>query len=260
MKTNSVREKLRAGKPSIGCYLGLGSPAVAELLAHAGFEWLIVETEHNALDMAQVEHMLMAMNGTEAVPLVRVPPAQPDFIQRALDIGALGVVVPLVKTLAEVQAVVAATRYPPRGTRSFGPLRASRYMLDSQDYFNRADDNILVVLILETREAVQDLEAITAVPGVDAIYLGLFDLCLSLGLNPMHMPFPEIDRIVERALAVGQANGVAVGTGASTPEELRQRQAQGFTMIGYGPDYRMIADAARAGLAAFVRQAPGMIV
>ncbi|MBI3466300.1 MAG: 2-dehydro-3-deoxyglucarate aldolase [Planctomycetes bacterium] len=257
MRTNWVREKLCAGQPTLGCFLGLGSPNVAELLAHAGFDWLVVETEHNALDSAQIEHMLMAMNGTETIPLVRVPSSEPVFIQRALDIGAMGVVVPLVKTAAEAQGIVRATRYPPHGTRSFGPLRASHYTFDNQDYLNRANDNILVVLILETKEAAENLEAITAVPGVDAIYLGPFDLCLSLGLNPMQLPLPEIDRAFERALGIGRNSGVAVGAGASTPEQLRQRQAQGCTFLGYGPDYLLMADAARAGLAAFVRPASG---
>lgn len=253
MRTNWVREKLRAGQPTIGSFLGLGSPNVAELLAHAGFDWLVIETEHNGLDSAEIEHMLMAMNGTATIPLVRVPSSNPVFIQRALDMGAMGVVVPLVRTAAEVEAVVRATRFPPQGTRSFGPLRAAQYTFDNEDYFNRANDNILVVLILETREALENLEAIAAVPGLDVLYLGPFDLCLSLGLNPMHQPFPEIEAALERAQAVGRTNNVAVGTGAGTPDQLRQQQAQGFTFLGYGPDYSLLAQAARAGLSAFER-------
>ncbi len=254
MRNNWVREKLRAGQPSIGCFLGLGSPNVAELLARAGFDWLIVETEHNGLDSAEIQHMLMAMNGTNTIPLVRIPSSNYVFIQRALDMGALGIVVPMVKTADEARAIVAATRYPPHGTRSFGPLRASNYSFDNLDYFNRANDNILVTLILETKEAVDNLDAIAAVPGVDALYLGPFDLCLSMGLNPMNQPFPQIDAVMERMIAISRTTGVAAGTGAGTPEQVRQRQAQGFTMLGYGPDYAMLANAARAGLDAFERR------
>src|SRR5258707_7137621 len=195
MRKNWVREKMRAGQPTLGCFLGLGSPNVAELLASAGFDWLVIETEHNGLDSAEVEHMLMAVNGTETVPLVRIPSSNPVFIQRALDMGAMGIVVPLVRTAAEAQAIVRATRLPPQGSRSWGPLRASRYTFDNEDYFNRANDNIMVALILETKEAVENLDAIAAVPGIDALYLGPWDLCLSLGLNPMHQPYPEIDAI-----------------------------------------------------------------
>ena len=251
MKTNWVRQKLLAGQPTLGCFLGLGSPTVAELLAHAGYDWLLIETEHNALDSAEIQHMLMATNATETIPIVRVPSTDHVFVQRALDMGAMGVFVPMIRTVAEAEAVVRATRYPPQGARSFGPLRASHYTLDYADYYERANDNMLIILVLETREALENLEAIAAVPGIDALYVGQFDLCLSLGLNPMEQPHPEIDAALERALAIGRQSGVAIGYGAGTPDELRQRLAQGFTFITYGTDYTMLAGAAREGLAVF---------
>jgi 4-hydroxy-2-oxoheptanedioate aldolase len=253
MRANWVREKMLAGQPTIGCFLGLGSPNVAGLLAHAGFDWLVIETEHNGLDSAEIEHMLMAMSGTATIPLVRVPSANPVFIQRALDMGALGIVVPMVRTAAEARAIVSASRYPPVGARSFGPLRASNYTFDNADYVLRANDNIIVALILETREAVEQLEEIASVPGVDAIFLGPFDLCFSLGLDPMQQPHPEIETIQEQMVAVARKTGIAAGMGANTPEQLRQRRAEGFTWLAYGPDYQLLADVARSGLAAFER-------
>ena len=246
-----MREKLRAGEPTIGCFLGLGSPNAAELLAHAGFDWLVIETEHNGLDSAEVEHMLMAMNGTDAIPIVRVPPASPVFIQRALDLGGLGVLAPLVKTPTEVEGIVAATRFPPEGVRSFGPLRASRYTLDYEEYLARANDNIVVSLIIETKEAVENLERIAAVPGVDVLFLGLFDLCLSIGLNPINLPHPEVDEIIAHALTVGREHQVSVGIGVSTPDDLANRLEQGFTFIVYATDYFLLLSAAREGVAAF---------
>ena len=255
MKTNWVREKILAGEPTIGCFLGLCSPNVAELLAHAGYDWLLIETEHHALDSAQIEHMLMAISGTNTIPLVRVPSSNPVFIQRALDIGAMGIVVPFVNTADQARAIVRATRYPPAGTRAFGGLRASRYTIDDEDYFNRANDNIIVAPIFETKEAVENLESIAAVPGVDVLYFGPADLSLSLGLNPLHLPLPETEAILERALAIGRKSGVAIGVGCHTPEKLRQLQAQGFTCVSYGGDFRLLADAAHEGLAAFDRQA-----
>ncbi len=236
--------------------MGLGSPSLAELLGEAGCHWLVVETEHNGLDSAEIEHMLMAIGNTGAVPLVRVASANPVYIQRALDMGAMGVVVPLIRTAEDARAVVRATRYPPQGTRGFGPLRASRYTFDNEHYFRNANENTLVVLILETREAVENLEEICAVPGVDALYIGPFDLCLSLGLDPMRMPFPETEAVIERALALGRKSGVAIGMGGRTPEQLRQRVARGFTFVGYGPDYALLGDAMRAGIAAFAQQVP----
>lgn len=251
MRTNWVRERLLAGQRACGCFLGMGSPHVAELLAHAGFDWLLIEMEHNALDMAQVEHMLMAMNGTETVPLVRVPSSDPIFIQRALDIGGMGIFVPMVRTVEEAQAIVSASRYPPQGTRSFGPLRASNYTHNYEEYFNRANDNILITLIIETKEAVENMKAIAAVPGIDVLYIGMFDLCLSLGLNPFEMPFPETDEVIERALAIGRRGDAVAGIGEGTPNAFRERAAQGFTFLGYGPDYGLLTSAARAGLDAF---------
>ena len=254
MKTNQVREKLRAGQPSLGCFVGLGSPNAAELLAHAGFEWLIIETEHSALDSAEIEHMLMAINGTEAVPIVRVPSADPVTIQRSLDYGAMGIMVPMVKTVKEAQAVVRATRYPPAGTRGYNPLRASHYSFDSKDYFYRANDNLLVALILETKEAVENMDAIAAVPGVDVLFLGPFDLCLSLGLDPMKQPHPQIQAVIEQLLSASKKTGVSAGIHVFNPDQLEQRQTPGFTMISYSTDYVILADAARIGLAAFRRK------
>ena len=255
MRTNWVRENLRAGRAAIGCFMGLGSPNVAELLAHSGFDFLVIETEHNGLDSAEIEHMLRAVNGTETVPLVRVPSSDRVFIQRALDMGGMGIVVPSVKTAAEARAIVGATRLPPEGTRSWGPLRASHYTFDNEDYLGRINENVLVVLILETKEAVENLEEIASVPGVDVLYIGPWDLCLSLGLNPLHMPHPETDAVIERALAIGRNGNVVAGTGANTAEGVRQQQTRGFTFIGYGPDYALMAAAARAGLDAFDREA-----
>ena len=198
MRRNTVKERLARGEATLGCFLGLGSPTLAELFAQAGFDWLVIETEHNALDTAEIQTMLMAINGTDAVPLVRVPKLDHVAIQRALDVGAMGVVVPLVRSAAEVEAVVRATRYPPVGRRSFGPLRASRYGLDNASYLAEADDNMLVVVILETLEAVAELDEIARVDGLDGIWLGLFDLCLAMGLDPLQLPHPEIDEVIAR--------------------------------------------------------------
>ena len=253
MRANHVREKLKAGKPAIGCFLGLGSPSVAELMAHAGFDWLVIETEHNGLDSAEIEHMLRAIDGTDAVPIVRVPSSNPVFIQRALDMGAMGVLVPMVKSAEEASAVVSATRYPPEGTRSWGPLRASGYTFDNDDYFERANENILVALILETKDALDDLEAVAGVAGVDIIFLGPWDMSLALGLDPRQLPLPEVDAVLDRIVEVASKTGIAAGVGAGTPEGLRAQQAAGVTFLSYGPDYGLLVQAARAGLEAFDR-------
>ena len=251
MRKNWVRQKTRAGQPTLGAMLGLGSPNAAELMAQAGYDWLVVETEHNGLDSAQVEHMLMAMNGTRTIPVVRLPAADPVAIQKALDVGAMGVLLPMVRTAAEAEAIVRATRYPPEGRRGFGPLRASQYTMDYPDYLASANDNTLVLLILETTDALDNLEEIAAVPGVDGLLFGLFDLCLDMGLNPMDMPLPEIDAAIEQALAQCRRADMALGIGCGMATELQQRLDQGFTLPLYGTDYMLLGTAARAGVEAF---------
>lgn len=251
MRTNNVRENALSGKRSFGSFMGMGSATIAELLAHGGCEWVLIEMEHNGLDMAEVEHILMAMNGTEAVPLVRIPSADPVFIQRSLDIGAMGIAVPMVRSVEEADAIVRASRYPPEGSRSFGPLRASHYTFEYEEYFERANENILITLIIETPEAVENLEEIASVPGIDVLFIGAFDLCLSLGLNPFEMPLPEIDAVMERALEVGRSAGVAVGAGANSPQELHALAEKGFTFLSYGPDYQMLGGALRTGVEAY---------
>lgn len=256
MRENWVRKRLKDGQPTLGAFLGLGSPAVAELLASVGLDWLIVETEHNALDSAEIENMLRAIDAanTGTVPLVRIPSADPVYIQKALDLGALGVVVPMVKTADEARAIVAATRYPPVGRRSFGPLRASRYTFDSEDYFEKINDNVIVAFVLETKEAVEDIEEICAVDGVDVLYLGFADLSLSLGLTPFKLPHADVDAVVEKVLEVAARHGVAVGNGSTTPDGLQPIVDAGYTFIGFGPDYYLLADAAKAGREALPRE------
>lgn len=250
MRKNWVREKLKANQPALGAMLGLGSPNAAELMAQAGYEFLIIETEHNGLDTAQVEHMLMAV-GQHTIPIVRVPSHDPVFIQRALDVGAMGILVPMTRTAEEAAKIVSTTRYPPVGTRGFGPLRASQYTFDYDDYYANANDNILVALIVETKEALDNLDEIASVPGVDALFFGLFDLCLSLGLNPMQQPFAELEQAMEKAAEIGKKHGVAIGVGVPSMEELHQRNEIGFRFHVYGTDYMLLGNAAKAGVEAF---------
>lgn len=259
MKLNRVRSKLAKGEATIGSFLGLGSPNVAELFATAGFDWLVIETEHNGLDSAEIQTMLMAMNAGEVIPLVRLPNSSAVYIQRALDMGAMGVVVPMIRSADEAKAVVRATRYPPEGSRSFGPLRATRYSLDNASYLKDANQNMLVVLIIETKEGIEDLEQICQVPGVDALWIGRFDLCLSYGLNPLDMPHRQIDEIIERVLAIGAKSGVAIGENAFTPEAVKTRLDQGYRMIGFGPDYNLLSTVVAKGLTTFreIQQAKG---
>ena len=243
MKTNWVREKLKADELTVGCFMGLGSPNAAELLAHAGFDWLLIETEHNALGPAEVQEMLMAMNGSNAIPIVRIASKDQDHIQRALDIGAMGIMAPMVRTADEARALVSMTRYPPVGTRGIGGLRSSLYTIDKVDYFDRANDNMLVVLIIETKEAIENIEEIAKVPGVDALFMGSWDLSLSYGLNPNDLPLPMIDEMCETVLKVCKENNVACGTAYVNPEQVPKMKAQGYRMLACTEYYLLLNSA-----------------
>lgn len=253
MMTNHVKKTLAAGNPTIGAFLGLGSPSVTGLMANSGLDWIVIETEHNALDTAEIEHMLMAASDTDVITIVRVPSGDQVYIQRSLDIGAMGVLVPLVRSADEATKIVAATRYPPQGNRSWGPLRSSRYTFDNDDYLNRANENMLVCLIIETLESLDELDEIASVEGIDVLTLGPWDMSLALGLDPRELPHPEIDEILERLIRVGRSCGVAVGAGAQSPEEMLKLQTMGVTFLNYGSDYGLLANAIGTGVAAFRR-------
>ena len=257
MRTNFVKKKLLNGEPTLGCFMGMESATVAELLVHAGYDWIVVETEHNGVDSADVKQILMAMSSGDSIPVIRVPSSEPIHIQRALDLGGMGVLVPMTRTAEEVEAIVRATRYPPQGTRSWGGLRPTKYTIENRDYMSNANDNMLVCLIVETKEAIDNLEEIAAVPGLDVLFMGMWDLCLSHGLNPIDMPFAEMDAIVERVLRVGREHGVAIGAGFSDQEHLRKCISEGFTWIASAPDYSMLVQAAQANVAAFREETNG---
>lgn len=252
---NPVRQQLQSGQASLGCFMGLGSPTVTELLGYAGFDWLVIETEHNALGPGEIQHMLMAMNGSPTVPIVRVPSMAQPPIQNALDIGARGIMVPMLRTPEEVASVVAATRYPPRGNRGFGPLRATHYNYRRQEYYATADEEMLVVMVVETREAWENLEAIAQVPGLDVMFLGMSDLSLSLGLDLMRPDPAAVAEIEQRILEVGKRHNVAVGSGASTQAQVERRVKQGFSFVGCA-DHAMLVDGAAAFLGSHRNNAP----
>lgn len=249
MPRNPVKEKLQRREPAIGTFLTLNSPAAAEALAQAGMEWLAIDAEHGAIGMDGIRAVLTAIAGTGAVPLVRLPVPDPALVAPCLDAGALGIIAPMVRTADDVARIVAAAKYPPAGTRGFGPIRAARYGLDFADYLKTANDAIMVVVILETRESMENLESILAVPGLDAVLFGSFDLSMAHGLNPLEQPHDVIDQACARVMALAPQHNVAVAIGVDA-KSMKDRLAQGATMIAWSADHQMLVDGARAGVRA----------
>jgi 4-hydroxy-2-oxoheptanedioate aldolase len=222
----------RAGNTTLGAWLSLREPLLAEVAARAGYDYVCVDMQHGLQDLDQTTTLIHAMARTTAVPIVRVPWNEPGVIGRVLDAGSLGVIVPMVNTAEEAHRAVAACRYAPSGSRSFGPVIAgARY---GSRYAVEANGAIACIPMIETREAVEAIDAILAVPGIDAIYVGPADLSMSYGLAPA---LDHADPLFVNALATivdaCRRHGVVPGIHASAAMAARRR-VDGFQMITVG--------------------------
>lgn len=235
MRKNRVKDMLKAGQASIGAWITIGNPDVAEIFSYAGFDWLLFDTEHSPLSIETLQHLIQAMDGTDTVPLVRVAWNDPVLIKRALDVGAYGIVVPWVNSKEDAFNAVRACRYPPTGIRGVGPRRASKYGLEFKDYITSADEEILVVVQIETETAVNKVEEIFSVDGVDASLIGPADLSTSLGVFEQ-WDHPKFQGAVKRILNASEKAGVAPGIVASYLEDANQRLAEGFKFVSVTSD------------------------
>ncbi len=249
MRPNHVLRAWRAGGQTIGGWLSINSGFSAEIMAHQGFDWLCVDMQHGLIDYADAAAMLTAISTTATVPFVRVPWNDPATIMKVLDAGAYGVVVPLVNNRAEALRAVAACRYPPKGIRSSGPARASMY--GGPGYQSWANDEIACVVMIETAEALHNLDAIMSTPGVDAAYIGPADLAYALGLEPTgDNDQPAHREAVQRILDAAKAHGVAPGIHTGSAEYSARYLKAGFQMVTLGSDRGFMAAKASADLAA----------
>ena len=255
MRKNAALAKWRAGEQTIGAWLSLANTHSAEMLAHAGFDWLCIDMQHGLLDYGDLRNMLPAISTGETTPFVRVSGNTPAEIMKALDAGAMGVIVPLVSDGAEAAAAVSACRYPPDGGRSFGPIRAALYA--GRDYAKQANDEIVCIVMIETREGLANLEAIVATPGLGGVYVGPSDLAYALGLpprgdtdDPLHLA------AVEQILTACKAHRVPVGIHTGGLAYTRRRLAAGFDFVTLGSDAGFMMQMATAELAAARRTNP----
>jgi len=178
---NLLKEKLQKGQIPIGTFVGSGDPFVAESLSRLGFDWLLIDGEHSPLSLETMQQIMQAMNGSNCTPIVRPQWNDMVIIKRVLDIGAHGVVVPWVNTKEEAEYAVRACKYPPEGLRGCGPRRAALF---DPDYTKTANDEILIIVQIETKQAISNIDDIYSVKGIDACYIGPFDLSQSFGCYP----------------------------------------------------------------------------
>jgi 2-keto-3-deoxy-L-rhamnonate aldolase RhmA len=206
---NLLKEKLLKGEHQLGTFIEMGHPDITEILSHLGFDWLLIDGEHSPNGFETMERMLQAMSGTECTPIIRPQWNDPVIIKRVLDIGAYGVLVPWVNTRAEAEAAVKACRYPPEGIRGWGPRRASRW---DPDYRETANNEILVSIQVETRKSLDNLDEIMNVDGVDACYIGPWDLSNNLGYSvPPKYSEPRFIEALDHVLKIAEEHGKPAG-------------------------------------------------
>jgi 4-hydroxy-2-oxoheptanedioate aldolase len=239
---NPLLDRLRAGEPATGCLLAIGDGFSAETLAHCGFDWLCADLQHGMFGFDRCVGVLQALTGTGVTPLVRVPDLDAALIGKVLDAGAMGVVVPTVESADEARALVAATRYPPHGTRSVGPARARLY--GGHEYSSAADEAIARIAMIETAAGVENVERIAAVERIDALFVGAVDLMRSLGASGRDDV--AFGAALERVAAACRANGIAAGVFVESADQARDALAAGFTFLALGVDAHLLERAARA--------------
>lgn len=249
MSNNPLTAALRARTPIIGAFCGLPTSMAAELTAAAGYDYVCVDLQHGLADFGDLPPMFAAISSQGATPMARVPANEPWMIMRALDLGAMGVIVPMIDSAADAARAVSACRYPESGGgRSFGPVRSGLVMGSREP----ADvEDVACIVMIETAEGLANVAEIAATPGVDALYVGPNDLSLAIGLPPGYeRPEPEHEAAIERIRAAAMAGGVAAGIQCSGGPAARHRREQGFSMTTVGSDHNWLRIAAAAELAA----------
>ena len=249
LPVNRFKHAIKAGKPQIGIWSSLSSHIVAEVLANAGFDWVLLDTEHSPNELPMVQNQLQAMTGGTASPIVRVPWNDMVMIKRFLDIGAQTLLLPYVQTVEEAKAAVASMRYPQEGVRGVaGTTRASGYGR-IKDYLRRAHAELCLLVQVETRKAMANIEAIAAVEGVDGVFIGPNDLSADLGYlgNWRHEAVWEVMETAARKIRdAGKAPGILV-----SEAEGKRCLDMGYVFVAVGSDVGMLATGSDALAAKF---------
>jgi 2-keto-3-deoxy-L-rhamnonate aldolase RhmA len=249
MLSRKIKDTLRRGEPVIGTWMSMSHPSIAEILAMAGYDFVVVETEHTAIDVSEVVGLLIAIENRGSVPLVRLAGIDPIQAKAVLDSGAGGVLVPMVNTRAEAVQAVEMAKYPPLGSRGVGLARAQGYGEDFEEYVTHANDDSLLIVQIEHKDAVANIEEILSVPGIDGTFIGPYDLSMSLGV-PGQLDHPDVVASKKRVLAATLDHQLVAGVHlvhtdtAST--DCASAVAEGYRFIALGTDILFLGDSARA--------------
>lgn len=239
---NHFRQDLIAQKNLVGCWCGLVSPIAAEILGHAGFDWVLIDGEHSPNDFQSFVAQLMALKDSESAPVVRPQWVEPVIVKRLLDIGFFNFLMPFINTEEEAKAAVAATRYPPEGIRGVSLMQRGNKYGYLPDYHAKVNDHITIMVQIESLAGLKNAEAIARVEGVDALFIGPSDLSVAMGHfnDPMH---PEVQDAMKRILEAGKAAGTAVGILAPVEAHARHYLEMGMTFVAVGSDLGLLKNA-----------------
>jgi 2-dehydro-3-deoxyglucarate aldolase len=243
----TFRKRFLSGEKLLGTMLTLPSGAVAEILSDAGFDWLFVDGEHGPLEVGELQLLLQTV-GRRTPCLVRVPASEEIPIKRALDLGAAGIIVPQVNSAEQATRVVQHSRYPPHGSRGVGIARAHGYGLEFQPYVASANEQTTVIVQAEHFRAVENIESIVAVPGVDGILVGPYDLSASMGLMGQ-IEHPAVISAIRRVTEVTLRAGLRLGIFGVTAAAIRPYEQEGYTLLVSGVDTILLGQGARGVLA-----------
>ncbi len=256
MRENTLKAIWARGDAVVNGWLAIPSAFSAEVMAHQGFDSLTVDMQHGVVDYQTAVTMLQAIATTPTIPLARVPWNDPGSIMKALDAGVFGIICPMINTRADAEAMVRSCKYPPAGYRSFGPIRASLYA--GTDYGDRANADLLVIPMIETAEAVRNLDEILSVPGIDAIYVGPADLSLSLGCRPrLDQTDPPVVEALHTIAAACKRHGIVAGIHNNTVAYAQKMINEGFRFVTLASDSRFLAAKASDEVAALRKSAVG---
>jgi 4-hydroxy-2-oxoheptanedioate aldolase len=246
-RPNGVRELWAAGKPVINSWLGIPSSFSAEVMANAGWDSLVVDMQHGMIDYQVMVTMLQGISTTNTTPLVRVPWNDPAHIQKALDAGAYGIICPMINNRAEAEKFVSSMRYAPVGSRSSGPIRASLY--GGPDYHAKANDIVVALGMIETQEAIANLDEICSVKGLDAVYVGPSDLSISHGYPPGgDKPDEWMMVLLGKVLDACKRHNVVPGLHCGAPAYALKAIGMGFKFVTVGGDTRFVTMGAAAAV------------
>ncbi len=245
----SLKAKLNRSELTIGSWVTLGHPSIAEIMAAAGFDWLVLDMEHSVLELSEVQSIIQVLDGKQCPAIVRLTSNHPDQIKRVMDAGATGIMVPMIKCAADAKAAVDGVYYPPRGQRGVGLARAQGYGHSFQAYRQWLEENAIIVVMIEHVDAVRAIDSILEVPGIDAYIIGPYDLSGSMG-RPGDLDHPDVQAAIAQVLEAGRRANKPGGIHViePDPQALQQRIQTGFNFLGYGLDIRILDSICRAHL------------